>query len=202
MIFDANAKKYTDHEYLDNATLRAKYPNHVSSSHRAMCRASYDCYFPFPLTTPRRLPVAISLEYKPDEEQLLMVAKPTDLAAPLPKKWFDLRDFHLWMFKRIDKDRTFYCQVHIFNIFGYGTSQKLQKWMIASRGKDMQNVLLTFLKNERDGKHGTVNRNLDDGFASLLQATNVAKRRTEHLQKLEKQNADRRHSWINDTSYL
>lgn len=201
LTFDANAKAVKVYEYLDNDQLRAKYPNQVTSAHRSCCRVSYDCFFPFPLTTPRRLPGILSLEYKPESEQLLMISKPTELPAPLPKKWLPLHDFHCWLFKKIDKDRTFYCQVHIYNIYGYGTSRELQKFMIASRGREMQRVLLTFFKNEKEGKHIGLKR--DDDFAKMLQACHVQKRRAEHQQHLAKQNAEKRNSNLAfDAKYL
>lgn len=150
VAMDANVASFFDDAYFHNGHL--KNIKATNSSYRSYCHQRMEIRFPFPITQVRRFSCAISVEYIPQLEQVLVVYKPRVSKQALPKKWIDMHDFSAWMFKRISNDRTLVSQVHLYNGYGWVANQKVNMMIVPKRGNDIQASMLSYLNLVKQGK--------------------------------------------------
>ena len=130
----------------------------------------YDVKFPFPIIGRRLYCVAISGVYNPSANEAYLFYKPCHSPVQNPintSKVCLLRDFQLYVLKKIGIDRTLYYQIHIFNS-GSTTGNKLSNLVISKRAKQLSTNIHAFLKKhanqtipEPDFNDGAIRSYLD-----------------------------------------
>ena len=84
-------------------------------------------------------------------------------------------DFQAVMLKKLGEERTLYCEVHIFNLGGWGTNKTLTHATISKRTKTMQTKLLSIMAKAKAEKFKCTKK--DDFMLKTLQACQVEKRK-------------------------
>lgn len=177
-VSDANIASFIDDSYMNNQELIAR--GGTISNYRSCCYHRYQIAFPFPITQQRRLCQCISVEYKPELEQVIYICKPFVTKHALPAQWYQMKNFAAWIFCKLDEERTLHVQVHMYNAYGWAQSQSMNKIIVPKRGKDIQKSMLDYLQRE---KRASTKLHKDDSLAKCLADCNIAKVRAAELLK-------------------
>jgi hypothetical protein len=161
--FDPNVTRSRMVEYYNHEELKKKYPNVDIQPGRTCSVIFYDIKFPFPLA-PRIYPVATSCLYDAETNEALLISKPCyhpELDKINKKKICLFRDFQIYSLRKLDTNRTLYCQIHIADA-GSLISNKLSKFLIFNRGKQLSINITKFLREME--KKGIPDHDYNDGL--------------------------------------
>lgn len=113
--YDPNLTILCEGEYLVNSEFKKRYPNATTSDTR--CNMSFvgEIQLAFPMNQKRRFVNACSLEYNTTKNQIMFIHKPYECNTHLPKNYYEMRDFGLFMFTALGDHRTMFTHVHLLN---------------------------------------------------------------------------------------
>jgi hypothetical protein len=142
---------------------------------RSLAIEVFDVKLPFPLTTPRKYPICTSLDYNPENKTLTMVHKPCEHPNWVgemekhdwtKKKPFDvyaaktggttkkpchfMADLQSYHIQALGDGKTSFKQIHVFDLFGWGSSRTLQKLAASDRGIGLRSMLLKHMEGKKE----------------------------------------------------
>lgn len=172
--YENYVKSVQNVDFLSNVEARKKYPLQVQQTHRAIGFSEVLIQFPFPCNQIRRSSQTVSALYDPTARRFTYIQKSrASKTEATSKSIIDMHIFTVFQFTELDKNRTMFHQVVIFNMHGW-SSPAVNKMTVGIRAKQAAQTLLHFLQQDFQGKHANLQRN--DVLAQCLQACQISSR--------------------------
>lgn len=167
-VYSPNMTAYKELESIKFEELEKKFPDLKTIPKKNYGIFILDIKLNFPVTTLRKYPFILGMDYNKKKQEFSMIWKPcvhksfghekfkwaekTEFLNDNNKKEpvYFMFDYQSWMIKKVDDNKTQICQIHLGDLGGWAQNATLMRMVVKKRGAGLRESLMKHLDKFKD----------------------------------------------------